>query len=64
MIEIILLIFLLVWIISGISAFFMSLACFGYNGTVTDKFIGLLVAFLLGPFYWLYYSMSKSYCKN
>lgn len=58
--------FLLVlfWIVAGISAFVMSLVCFGYRGTSSDKFIGLLMSFIFGPFYWLYYSYNDSYCKS
>lgn len=53
------------WVISGLVAFIMSLVCFGYNGSVSDKFIGLIIAVLFGPFYWIFYAFNTSYCiKN
>ena len=55
--------FLAVWSIIGLAAFFMSLACFTRAGsTGPQNMIGLLLALLLGPFYWLYYLGSGSYC--
>lgn len=58
------LVFLLFWIISGIAAFFMSILCFAYSGTVLEKIGGFAIAILFGPFYWIYYAFVKSYCKN
>jgi small neutral amino acid transporter SnatA (MarC family) len=56
--------FTLVWVIAGIVAFVMSLVCFARNGTVLEKIVGLLLAVFLGPFYWVYYFISASYCKT
>lgn len=55
--------FLIVWIILGITAFIVSLTCFGKQGSNSDKIIGLLIAALFGPFYWVFYGTNKSYCK-
>jgi hypothetical protein len=52
----------LVWVIAGIIAFIMSLICFAYSGTAVEKFIGFLLAVFFGPFYWIYYFTSNSYC--
>jgi len=59
-------IFLVVlWVIAGLTAALMSLVCFGYKGSSADKVIGLLVAIVLGPFYWFYYAFNGAYClKN
>lgn len=60
--NIILLLIFLIWGIAGLSAFIMSFVCFGYNGSVTNKFLGLVIALLFGPFYWFYYAFNPSYC--
>lgn len=52
----------LLWIVAGIAAFIMSLVCFGYSGSTANKVIGFLLAFLFGPFYWIFYSYNKDYC--
>jgi hypothetical protein len=56
-------IFLLLWAILGVAAFIASLVCFGRSGTVGEKFLGLLLAFFLGPFYWLYFFLNTDYCR-
>jgi hypothetical protein len=58
-------IFVVLWIGLGIAAFIMSLVCFGYSGTTAQHIIGVILAVLFGPFYWIYYAVSKTYCgKN
>jgi hypothetical protein len=52
----------ILWVVAGVAAFIMSLVCFGYNGSVFDKIIGLLLAILFGPFYWIFYNYNKNYC--
>lgn len=56
------LIFIVIWVITGVIAFISSLICFGFYGTISDKIIGIIIAFLLGPIYWLYFSLNKDYC--
>jgi small neutral amino acid transporter SnatA (MarC family) len=56
--------FALIWVIAGIVAFIMSLVCFARNGTAIEKIVGFLLALFFGPFYWVYYSISASYCKT
>jgi len=62
--SIFILILALLWILAGIVAFIMSIVCFGYSGTEVEKIVGLLLAFFLGPFYWIYYYVSSKYCRN
>jgi hypothetical protein len=58
-------VFVLIWVIFGFSAFIMSLVCFGYSGTFGHHVIGLLLSIFTGPFYWIYFLANKSYCgKN
>lgn len=57
--------FLVVWSIIGLAAFFMSVVCFTRRGsTAGQNMIGLLLSLFLGPFYWLYYFGSGSYCST
>jgi hypothetical protein len=50
------------WVVAGIVAFVMSIVCFGRSPRVLENVFGFLLAFFFGPFYWIYYFMSKSYC--
>lgn len=56
------LIFLLVWILLGLAGFVKSLMCFGNKGTNFDKTMGMIIASIFGPFYWIYYSSNNNYC--
>lgn len=56
--------FSIIWVLIGMIGFLMSLVCCFYNGTTTDKFVGILLAWVLGPFYWLYYIYNSSYCTR
>jgi hypothetical protein len=51
------------WVLFGVLAFIFSLICFGYSGSVLEKLLGLLLAVFFGPFYFIYYFASGSYCK-
>jgi hypothetical protein len=55
-------IFLLIWWIAGVIGFLMSIVCCFFNGSTTDKFMGILLAWILGPIYWLYFIYNSSYC--
>lgn len=55
-------IFMVFWVTSGFIGFGMSLVCFGYKGSTVEKVLGILLAFLFGPFYWIYYMASSTYC--
>ncbi len=55
--------FVALWVLAGLAAFVWSLVCFGKSGTTTQKVIGLLISLVLGPFYWIYFYVSKDYCR-
>jgi len=55
-------IIILLWWISGVVAFFMSLVCCFYSSSLNEKFLGIVIALVLGPFYWLYYIYNMNYC--
>ena len=63
-ISIVMLIFAFMWAVFGILAFVFSLVCFGYSGSVLEKIAGVILALLFGPFYFIYYFSSGSYCKR
>jgi len=51
------------WLLFGLIGFIMSLICFGYSGSLGEKILGIVIALVLGPWYFLYYFSSGSYCK-
>lgn len=57
-------IILWIWFIVGLLAFIVSLVCFGFNGSIGDKFLGLIVALIIGPFYWFYFIFNDNYCTT
>jgi hypothetical protein len=59
-----LLLLIVVWGVVGFAAFITSLVCVGYSGTFGQKVIGLLLALIFGPFYFIYYGFSKTYCSS
>ena len=56
--------FFLFWALAGFAALVMSLVCFGLSGSIMEKIVGLLLAFFLGPFYFIFYGFNKGYCRN
>ena len=63
--SIVLSLIFIIWIITGILAFITSLFCFFFNGTISDKFLGLVIALMIGPFYWLYFIFNNTgYCSR
>lgn len=54
----------IVWAVFGLLAFIFSLICFGYSGSILEKLVGIILAILFGPFYFIYYFASGSYCKT
>ncbi len=58
------LLFVIAWVVGGIAAIIMSLVCFGFSGTTTEKVLGLLMAFFLGPLYFIFYAVNKNYCRS
>ena len=56
-------VFIFLWMLFGFIAFIYSLFCFSRSGSTFDKFIGLLIAFFTGPFFFLYLRYNSAYCK-
>jgi L-asparagine transporter-like permease len=52
-----------IWIVLGFIAFIWSIMCFGKSGTLGQQIIGLLLAVIFGPFYWIYYLSVGKYCR-
>ena len=56
--------FALAWVLAGLAAFVMSIVCFGRSGSTSQHILGLLLAALFGPFYWIFYGVSPDYCNK
>lgn len=61
--SIVLVTLVVLWLLFGLIGFVMSLVCFGYSGSIGEKILGIVIALVLGPWYFLYYFSSGSYCK-
>ena len=59
----IILVLVIVWILAGIGAFVYSLYCFTKSGTTAEKILGLFLAMIAGPFYFIYVAVYKAYCR-
>ena len=57
---------IIIWLLAGLICFIWSLVCFSADksGTTGNKAVGTAIALLLGPFYWIYYYVNKSYCRQ
>ena len=55
-------VFTLLWFLTGLFGWLMSIYCFNYNKTKIQNVVGILIATFLGPFYWLYYIYMQNYC--
>ena len=53
----------IIWFGLGIAGFIMSLVCLGRSGTAFQYVLGITLAVLFGPFYWIYYIVDGTYCK-
>jgi len=62
--AIFIIIFIWVWFISGFFAFLASIICFGYYGSIADKFLGVIIVLIIGPFYWFYFIYNSKYCTK
>jgi len=56
--------FAILWFTFGLVGFILSLVCFGYSGSAGEKIMGVVIALALGPWFFLYYFSSGSYCKR
>lgn len=57
-------IFALIWVIAGFIGYLMSIVCWFYNSSTTDKVLGSLMAGISGPLYWLYFIYNSNYCTR
>ncbi len=57
-------IIVLIWFVVGFCGLVASLLCFAFNGSITDKTVGFLLAVITGPFYWLYFIFNSKYCTR
>lgn len=53
----------IIWVLAGIAAFIFSLYCFSKSGTTVEKVLGVLLAVILGPFYFVYAATYQAYCR-
>ncbi len=58
-----LLFILILLVFLSIMAMIWSLICFGKSGTMVEKIVGVVIAFFVGPFYFIYYLANKEYCR-
>ena len=56
-------IFVSLWALAGLAAFIYSLYCFTKSGTTAEKILGLILALIAGPFYFIYVAVYKAYCR-
>uniref|UniRef100_A0A6C0KLF8 Uncharacterized protein n=1 Tax=viral metagenome TaxID=1070528 RepID=A0A6C0KLF8_9ZZZZ len=57
-------ILIILWVLLGIIAFIKSILCFGSSSSALEKILGLVLAILFGPLYFLYFYISPKYCKS
>jgi lipopolysaccharide export LptBFGC system permease protein LptF len=58
-------IFFWIVLLLGLMAFVTSCVCFFYEGKSEQKWLGLVVSIILGPFYWIYFaSVDEKYCSS
>lgn len=53
----------LIWVVSGLIGFVVSIVCLFYESSVSEKIIGVLLGVFTGPFFWLYYIYNINYCN-
>jgi hypothetical protein len=53
----------IIWVLAGLAAFIISIYCFTKSGTTGEKILGLLLAIVLGPLYFIYAALNEKYCK-
>lgn len=51
------------WLLLGVVAFVTSLVCIGKSGSGGIKALGVLLAIMFGPFYFLLF-LSPGYCRS
>ena len=56
--------FVFLWVFLGLTAYVMCIVCYFQSGSLVEKTLGLIIAVLLGPLYWIYYALMKNYCRD
>lgn len=51
------------WIFLGLAAVIYSLTCTARSGPFKMHVLGIVIAVLLGPFYWVFFAYNKDYCR-
>ena len=62
-VMVLIIILIILWVIAGLCGFIMSLICFSKEGDFIFNILGLILALLVGPFYWIFYAYNKKYCN-
>jgi len=62
--NVLVLIFLGIFIIICIYCLVKSIMCFGKSGSTLEKIFGVAIAFFTGPFYLLYLNFNEGYCND
>lgn len=56
--------FVLIWVVSGLIGFIVSIVCIFYESSPGEKILGIVLSIFTGPFYWLYYILNVNYCNK
>ena len=62
--NVLVLIFLGIFILVCIYCLVKSIMCFGKSGSTAEKIFGVVIAFFTGPFYLLYLNFNEGYCND
>jgi hypothetical protein len=62
--SLVLVLFLFLWLIAHIWAIIKSLLCFGASGSTAEHIFGFVLAFFIGPLYFIYLYANKGYCLD
>lgn len=52
------------WVLLGLAGFVYSLVCAGKTPSMARAIMGIVIAVLFGPLYWVYWYADKQYCRG
>jgi hypothetical protein len=52
------------WALLGLAGFVYSLICAGKTPSPVKAVLGIVIAILFGPLYWVYWYADKEYCRG
>lgn len=55
--------FATLWIAAGLAGLVYSILCAGRPGKLSDQIMGLVIATLYGPLFWVFVVANKNYCR-